>query len=120
MHPIATRHCLPNDLDHALLVGRAWRETTPSGPAIVIIRNGQVLDISTSVATMADLLDREDAAAFVASVEGESLGAVESILENSLAEPKRAPYLLAPCDVQAIKACGVTFAVSMLERVIEE
>tara|TARA_R110000850_G_scaffold114322_2_gene229134 strand:+ start:65 stop:1237 length:1173 start_codon:yes stop_codon:yes gene_type:complete len=111
---------LPVDLPKALLVGRVWRESPNPGPAIVVVRNGQVLDISSSVATMADLLDHEDAATFVASVEGEPLGAVENLVENSLAEPKRMPYLLAPCDVQAIKACGVTFAVSLLERVIEE
>ncbi|EWH00405.1 hypothetical protein Q427_19705 [Halomonas sp. BC04] len=69
---------------------------------------------------MADLLDRDDAADFVRTIEGESLGPIEALLENSLAEPQATPYLLAPCDVQAIKACGVTFAVSLLERVIEE
>ena len=108
---------LPQDLDRALLVGRVWRE---DGPALVVIRQGEVIDISTQCDCMADLLDRNDAADFARSVEGESLGSVTTLLQNSLAEPQVAPYLLAPCDVQAIKACGVTFAVSLLERVIEE
>lgn len=120
MKPIDSAQCLPIDLSQALLVGRVWLDGLTSGPAIVTIRDGQVLDISKSIATMADLIDRDDAATFVTSVEGRFLGTVESLLENSLAEPKRVPYLLAPCDVQAIKACGVTFAVSLLERVIEE
>ncbi|MCE8049966.1 fumarylacetoacetate hydrolase family protein [Halomonas daqingensis] len=108
---------LPQDLDLALLVGRVWRE---DGPALVAVRQGEVIDISAQCDCMADLLDRNDAATFVRSVEGESLGSVTALLQNSLAEPQVAPYLLAPCDVQAIKACGVTFAVSLLERVIEE
>ncbi|MCC5883252.1 MAG: fumarylacetoacetate hydrolase family protein [Halomonas sp.] len=108
---------LPQDADQALLVGRVWRG---DGPALVVIRQGEVIDVTTHCDCMADLLDRDDAVAFVKDVEGESLGPVTALLQNSLAEPPQAPYLLAPCDVQAIKACGVTFAVSLLERVIEE
>nr|WP_300999845.1 fumarylacetoacetate hydrolase family protein [Halomonas sp.] len=100
-----------------MLVGRVWRG---DGPALVVIRQGEVIDVTTHCDCMADLLDRDDAVAFVKDVEGESLGPVTALLQNSLAEPPQAPYLLAPCDVQAIKACGVTFAVSLLERVIEE
>lgn len=114
---------LPQDAEQALLVGRIWRNDrgpAPAGPALVVVRQGEVIDISVHCDCMADLLDRDDAAAFARGVEGESLGSVDSLLRNSLAEPQVAPYLLAPCDVQAIKACGVTFAVSLLERVIEE
>ncbi|MBA2780444.1 fumarylacetoacetate hydrolase family protein [Billgrantia kenyensis] len=112
-----TTDYLPHDLDQALLVGRVWRDT---GPALVVIRQGEVVDISPHCDCMADLLDRHDAVDFVRRLEGESLGRVDELLTNSLAEPQQTPYLLAPCDVQAIKACGVTFAVSLLERVIEE
>ena len=111
---------LPEDLDRALLVGRVWRAAPHEGPAIVAIRQGEVVDLSHHVETIADLLEHPEAAGLVASADGESLGRVETLIENSLAEPPKMPYLLAPCDVQAIKACGVTFAVSMLERVIEE
>ncbi|MBB3232504.1 fumarylacetoacetate hydrolase family protein [Halomonas stenophila] len=111
---------LPEDADQALLVGRVWRDAPHQGPALVGVRRGRVLDITATCACMADLLDRDDAVAFVASVEGEDLGPVEALLENSLRDTPEAPYLLAPCDVQAIKACGVTFAVSLMERVIEE
>ncbi|MFY0990077.1 fumarylacetoacetate hydrolase family protein [Halomonas sp. C05BenzN] len=115
-----TERFLPQDLERARLVGRVWRPAPDAGPALVVVRGGEVLDISRQCACMADLLDRDDVVDFVERVEGESLGPVEALLENSLAEPAGTPRLLAPCDVQAIKACGVTFAVSLLERVIEE
>jgi len=111
---------LPDDLDRALLVGRVWRDTPRPGPALVVVRQGEVLDISAHYDSMADLLDQADAAEIVSRLQGESLGSVDRLLENSLASPQASPYLLAPCDLQAIKACGVTFAVSLMERVIEE
>ncbi|AVV33076.1 fumarylacetoacetate hydrolase family protein [Cobetia amphilecti] len=120
MHHVDIHKCLPHDLDRAVLIGRVWRETQHPGPAIVIVRDGEVLDISTQIATIADLLDLADPVAFVRNVDGESLGRVEFLLENSLNNSSNAPRLLAPCDLQAVKACGVTFAVSLLERVIEE
>src|SRR5690606_25300287 len=42
------------------------------------------------------------------------LGPLQAFLDGS------AGWLLAPVDLQAVKAAGVTFADSMLERVIEE
>ncbi|QJQ96742.1 MULTISPECIES: fumarylacetoacetate hydrolase family protein [Halomonadaceae] len=120
MTPPSPRTLLPEDHENALLVGRVWRESATPGPALVAVRNGKVIDITHAGPTMADLLEREDLVECVRHVEGESLGAVETLLANSLQHPQQAPYFLAPCDVQAIKACGVTFAVSLLERVIEE
>ncbi|MCE8032699.1 fumarylacetoacetate hydrolase [Billgrantia tianxiuensis] len=117
MNDNKTTAYLPQDVEQALLVGRVWRD---EGPALVVVRQGEVIDISAQCDCMADLLDRDDAADFARRAEGESLGPVAPLLQNSLAEPQVTPYLLAPCDVQAIKACGVTFAVSLLERVIEE
>ncbi|SEP04565.1 fumarylacetoacetate hydrolase family protein [Aquisalimonas asiatica] len=114
------KQLLPEDHEQALLVGRVWRPGPNEGPALVVIRGGQVIDITAQCASMADLLDRDDAAAFAAGADGDSLGPVDRVLANSLAEPQTVPHLLAPCDVQAIKACGVTFAVSLMERVIEE
>ncbi|RAR62862.1 MULTISPECIES: fumarylacetoacetate hydrolase family protein [Halomonadaceae] len=120
MNPIDPHHCLPQDLDQALLIGRVWSDTPHPGPAIVIVRRGEVLDISAQIATIADLLDLADPAAFVQDVEGESLGQVDALLAASLNGAESVPRLLAPCDLQTVKACGVTFAVSLLERVIEE
>ncbi|MGN6234436.1 MAG: fumarylacetoacetate hydrolase family protein [Trinickia sp.] len=121
--------CLPSDLDHALLVGRVWRGAPIDGPSVVVVRHGEVFDITASAPTTSDLFDRSDVAAFARSAPGESLGSVHELLRASAgagvrgaAQPQSdaAFRLLAPCDVQAIKACGVTFAVSLLERVIEE
>nr|WP_163503482.1 fumarylacetoacetate hydrolase family protein [Halomonas socia] len=115
-----TSDLLPHDLERALLVGRAWRDAPQPRPVLITLRDGEAIDISHLGPTMADLLERDDLVAALRCAEGESLGSVETLLDNSLAEPQRAPFLLAPCDVQAVKACGVTFAVSLLERVIEE
>ncbi|MCG7519855.1 fumarylacetoacetate hydrolase family protein [Ruegeria sp. Ofav3-42] len=80
------------------------------GPCVVTLRDGQVVDITSKIApTVRDVLEREDAAEFIHKVDGTEIGGVDS--EHDW---------LAPCDLQAIKACGVTFAGSMVERVIEE
>jgi fumarylacetoacetate (FAA) hydrolase family protein len=106
---------LPQDLEHALLVGRVWRSDA-NGPAVVAVRGGDIIDITALCSTVSDLFERADLLDIVKSGAGESLGRVEALMDGSLAGLR----LLAPCDVQAIKACGVTFAVSLLERVIEE
>jgi fumarylacetoacetate (FAA) hydrolase family protein len=113
---------LPTDLADALLIGRVWRNEDVNGPCVVVVRQGEVFDITPQVGTTADLFDRADPAGFARSAPGVSLGRVEQLMEHALlADPaSTAPRLLAPCDVQAVKAAGVTFAVSLLERVIEE
>ncbi len=104
-----------------LFVGRAWNPAA-EGPSLVTIRDQQVIDItSKDVATMSALLERPDLVAFVRAANGKSLGTIEEIAANSTDKPDASrPYLLAPVDLQAVKACGVTFAQSMIERVIEE
>ncbi|MFM0039206.1 fumarylacetoacetate hydrolase family protein [Paraburkholderia strydomiana] len=113
---------LPVDLDQALLVGRVWRKTDQhEGPCVVVVRGGEVFDITATVPTTADLFDRENAARIARTAPGVSLGsAAQLIAANLPGAVAPAVQLLAPCDVQAIKACGVTFAVSLIERVIEE
>ncbi|WP_118184287.1 fumarylacetoacetate hydrolase family protein [Paraburkholderia phosphatilytica] len=116
---------LPSDLDDALLIGRVWRPAPVDGPSVVVVRRGEVVDITAAVPTTADLFDRDDAVELARHAPGESLGRVDALLKASFdpaarAAAAEAPTLLAPCDVQPIKACGVTFAVSLLERVIEE
>ena len=125
MHTIQVSDCLPQDLAQALLVGRVWRaDIAHPGPSVVAVRNGEVFDITGAVATTADLFDRPDAVELARHAPGESLGRVEALVQAALDGPMDGPKasvsLLAPCDVQAIKACGVTFAVSLIERVIEE
>jgi fumarylacetoacetate (FAA) hydrolase family protein len=115
---------LPEDAARAVLVGRVWRPAPVDGPAVVAVRGARLIDISAHAATVADLFERGSAEllAIVRDAQGEDLGEVEALLAAALAgQPGPGGLrLLAPCDVQAIKACGVTFAVSLLERVIEE
>jgi fumarylacetoacetate (FAA) hydrolase family protein len=113
---------LPDDLNDALLVGRVWRKTEQhEGPCVVVVRGGEVFDITATVPTTADLFERDDAAQLARSATGVPLGPVAQLIEANLpGAGAPAVRLLAPCDVQAIKACGVTFAVSLIERVIEE
>jgi len=111
---------LPTDAASAVLVGRAWRPDV-GAPALVAVRGGELVDLSTHAATFAELLDRPDVLDVARNAPGPNLGSVQAVLANALATAPdlSLPRLLAPCDLQAIKACGVTFAVSLLERVIE-
>ncbi len=112
---------MPKDAGRATLVGRVWRPDV-EGPSVVVVRQGQVRDISASFPTMRDLCETDDPGARAAAADGETLGDVNAILANTPEETRDAkkPWLLAPNDLQAIKAAGVTFAVSLIERVIEE
>lgn len=110
---------LPVDLDNALLVGRVWRPAPVDGPSVVVVRNGEVFDISAVAPTVADLLDRPDRVVLAKGAAGESLGDVRALVAATI-QGQDGPRLLAPCDLQPIKAAGVTFAISLLERLIEE
>jgi len=113
---------LPDDRTAGTLVGRAWVGGVFPGPAIVSIRDDGVFDVTSTYPTMSTLLDTERPAEAARSADGHRVCGVDELLTNSL--PGRRddtqPRLLAPCDLQAIKAAGVTFAASMLERMIEE
>ncbi|AIC31748.1 fumarylacetoacetate hydrolase protein (plasmid) [Rhizobium etli bv. mimosae str. IE4771] len=104
-----------------LFVGRVWSPEA-AGPSIVTLREGMLVDITSREApTLSAVLEKQDAAGFVRAAKGKAIGSLEEIAANSKGAPDTArPYLLAPADLQAVKACGVTFAQSMIERVIEE
>lgn len=100
-----------------VFVGRVWREGI--GPSVVAVRAGRVFDVTSPEApTMRDLLEQEDPAGFVSAIPGEDLGPLAAL--EAASERGEGTRLLAPCDLAAVKACGVTFARSMIERVIEE
>jgi len=98
---------LPADQDVAVLAGRLLTE---AGPTTILVRNGVVEDVSRAAPTISDLIDYENGA----SLRGEPLGSVTDLLSGALGK------LLAPVDLQVVKAAGVTFALSAIERVIEE
>lgn len=104
-------------------VGRAWLPGAAGGPAVVVIDGDGVFDISASAATVSALFELQDPVGFVRGAKrGARLGSLDALLKNSdaAARDTSAPWLLAPIDCQAIKAAGVTFAASMVERVVEE
>jgi fumarylacetoacetate (FAA) hydrolase family protein len=112
---------LPVDAATACLVGRVWRPEL-DGPSVVTIRDGAVFDICDAVCTMRDLCETEDPAGLVSGTDGCFIGTLEDIVARSheVGQDLSGPLLLAPIDLQAVKALGVTFIASLLERVIEE
>ncbi len=118
---IVHQNILPSDWPRGCLVGRVWRPNV-QGPSVVVVRDGALLDISETFPTISDLCEAQKPAASVAALSGEPVGTLDELLRNSPPDQRdpRKPWLLAPIDLQAIKAAGVTFAVSLLERVIEE
>lgn len=109
-------------LEPGLYLGRLQM---PGGgyPRVVTIRDGQIVDITSSAApTVRDICEGEDPAGYVRSAPGEAIAAIEVVMANAVAREKDSslPTLLSPVDLQAVKASGVTFVVSLLERVIEE
>ena len=76
MASISPSACLPRDLDDALLIGRVWRAAPVDGPSVVVVRRGEVFDITSSAPTTADLFDRADCLDIARTAPGESLGRV--------------------------------------------
>jgi len=112
---------LPRDGTRGALVGRVFLPEA-SGPSVVAVRAAGVFDVSGTFPTVSGLCEADDPARALGAVRGERIGDLESVLANTPPDhrdPKK-PWLLAPVDLQVLKAAGVTFAISMLERVIEE
>jgi fumarylacetoacetate (FAA) hydrolase family protein len=107
----------------ALLLGRA-RVPGFSYPRVVTVRNGMLVDITGKTApTVRDVIERSDAVDYVKSARGNPVDRFDEVMTNSAGRARPDPAiatLLSPVDLQAIKASGVTFVVSLLERVIEE
>jgi fumarylacetoacetate (FAA) hydrolase family protein len=113
--------CLPEDFADALLVGRVW--IPGAGPTLVRVDRGAVHDLSNVAATSSQLLDLSDPAGAIRSAGTlPRVASLAEVLDNSVpgTRDEAVPWILAPCDLQPIKASGVTFVASLLERVIEE
>ncbi|MEP6971954.1 MAG: fumarylacetoacetate hydrolase family protein [Betaproteobacteria bacterium] len=117
---LSTEKILPQDHERAVLIGRVWTEGL--GPTLVRVCADDVFDISGIAATSSALLEMDDPVGAVRDIGGPRIGNTSRILANSASRRREpaTPWFLAPCDLQAIKAAGVTFVASMLERVIEE
>ncbi|MBF4550421.1 fumarylacetoacetate hydrolase [Pseudoclavibacter sp. RFBJ3] len=114
---------LPADGTTGTLVGRVW-DPAVGGPSPVLVTEAGVLDLSRTFATVSDITEAPDPAAAVraAATDAPSLGSLEELFANTEPDTRdeSKPWLLAPVDLHVLKAAGVTFAVSMIERVIEE
>ena len=111
---------LPEDGYAGTLIGRV---RLPAGPSVVAFRPDGIFDISRAAPTSADLCSADDPVALARTKEGAArIGSLDEIIANSVpaAADATRPYLLSPVDLQVVKAAGVTFARSMIERVIEE
>jgi fumarylacetoacetate (FAA) hydrolase family protein len=114
--------CLPEDDHQSVLIGRIWSPEF-DGPTLVLVRRDGLYDLSRVAATSSQLFNLSDPVEAIR--QGGTLrrlGSLEEVLQNSAwnARDKRVPWFLAPSDLQPIKASGVTFVASLLERVIEE
>ena len=121
--PQAALQVLPDDGLQGTLVGRVWAPSgAVPGPAVVALRPEGVFDLSAHYPTMSTLLDTLAPAEAARTATGQYLCSVDDLLANSQpgARDGTRPWLLAPCDLQVVKAAGVTFAASLIERVIEE
>jgi fumarylacetoacetate (FAA) hydrolase family protein len=110
--PLTPADILPIDVRAACLVGRVWVDGFQPGPRVCVVRGGDLIDLSAMAPTLSHLFDLPDPAARVRAHAGGPL----MRLDEALSEGR----LMAPADLQAIKAAGVTFADSLIERVIEE
>jgi fumarylacetoacetate (FAA) hydrolase family protein len=112
---------LPADWREATLIGRI---ETADGPTPIMIKNGEVFDMSSIAPTVSQLLKAWPEAGVPEG--GLPFGGFEDFefskvwTKDGAAAQRTGSQLLSPIDLQCVKAAGVTFAVSAVERVIEE
>jgi fumarylacetoacetate (FAA) hydrolase family protein len=118
---LSVNDVLPEDGTKGTLVGRVFLPQV-GGPAVVAVRADGVFDVSASFPTVSALCEQDDPARALRAVSGERIADLADVIANTPPDgrDRQKPWLLAPLDLQVLKAAGVTFAISMLERVIEE
>ncbi len=119
---LSTMQALPADGTAGTLVGRVWMPGNAGGPHVVLAKDNALHDLTAKFPTLSALLESADPAQAARAAAGARLCGLENCLANTPPDTRDPgkPWLLAPADLQALKACGVTFVLSMLERVIEE
>lgn len=113
------RSILPEDVAQATLLGRVYLPAV-AGPAVVMVRGDRLVDITASFPTVTDLIEQDDPVAVLRKVEGGESWSIEDVLQNSVEQVPSLVRLISPIDLSAVKAAGVTFTNSLLERLIEE
>ena len=121
MITLSVKDVLPEDGPRGTLVGRVFLPQA-QGPAVVAVRDNGVFDVTARFPTVSALCEESEPAAELRETKGERIGDLDALLANTTPDrrDRAKPWLLAPVDLQVLKAAGVTFAISMLERVIEE
>src|SRR5712672_53871 len=121
MLALTGKDLLPTDGTNGALVGRVWLPRS-KGPAVVAVRDDGVFDVTARFSTVSALCEEEGPAEALRGIAGNRIGDLQGIVANTPPDRRDTtkPWLLAPLDLQVLKAAGVTFAISMLERVIEE
>jgi fumarylacetoacetate (FAA) hydrolase family protein len=119
---LSVQESLPRRAAEALLVGRAW-VPAEEGPSVIGVRGDEAVDLTRTYPTVSHLLNVAKPADVRSAIrQAPALARLDALVGNSVEgtrDPSKA-WLLAPCDLQAVKASGVTFIASLLERVIEE
>jgi len=118
---LSAPQCLPRDAN-ALLVGRAW-VPADDGPSVIAVRSADAVDLTRTYPTVSHLLNVAKPGDVRAAIhKAPVLAKLEELVANSVEghRDRSKPWLLAPSDLHAVKASGVTFIASLLERVIEE
>lgn len=109
---------LPTDGGPSTLIARVF-DPESGGPRVCVVRGDDLVDVTASVGTVSTLCDRRaELGRFVE--DGVVTWSVEDVALASVQRDSSRPYFLAPIDLQVVKACGVTFVGSLIERVIEE
>jgi len=119
---LSVQACLPRDAGSALLIGRAW-VPAEDGPSVIAVRGDDVVDLTRTWPTVSHLLNTAKPGDVRGAIQqAPALTRIDALLANSVEgrRDRSKPWLLAPADLQAVKASGVTFIASLLERVIEE
>ncbi|MET9660540.1 fumarylacetoacetate hydrolase family protein [Streptomyces sp. NPDC006510] len=112
---------LPEDGTAGSLLARIWNPEV-DGPSPAAVREDGVYDISGDFSTVSRLCEEKQPAAALAEATGPRIGSVDELLAQTVRRPDDpgVAHFLAPVDLQPVKAAGVTFASSMVERLIEE
>ncbi len=112
---LTAKDVLPEDGTRGTLVGRVWLPQA-GGPSVVAVRDDGVIDVSAHFPTVSALCEEDDPARALREIKGERIGELESIVANTPPDrrDRARPWLLAPVDLQVLKAAGVTFAVSTI------
>src|SRR4051812_5616925 len=119
---LSVQDCLPRNAGDAVLVGRAWLPSE-EGPAVIGVRGDEAVDLTRAYPTTSHLLNVAKPSDVRSAIrQAPVLARLDALVSNSVEGARDAtkPWLLAPCDLHAVKASGVTFIASLLERVIEE